>query len=138
MEGHCRMACLRSMVRQKLKAMEKTMECIGKKKWAEALRKEKEEEEKHRIRALQTMESKIKEEERIAWLCRNNQDINEFVKITFQKGTIPNVINGHDCLLRICEMIYENRSEAYWIARFKEGAQGRINEIEDMANWFLY
>ena len=138
LQDHCKIAKLRNKVSQRIKEMEKTIEYIGKKKWAEAQEKEKEEDAKHKVRVEQAIVSKMKEAERLDWLCRNNEDIAEFVNIVFKKGTIPSMINGHDCILKICEIIYYERSEEYWIARFREGAKGRINEIKDMANWFAY
>ena len=122
----------------KIMKIERTIEYIGKKKWAEALKKEKEEEGKQEARVAQTKERKTKETERLAWLCRNREDINEFVKIAFAQGTLPSIINGHDCILKICEMIYEDRNEEYWVAKFDEQAAGRINEIIDMSKWFMY
>ena len=122
----------------KIMKLERTMEYIGRRKWEEALAKEKAEEGRHEARMSQTIERKVKEAEWLAWLCRNREDIREFVKIAFTQGTLPSIINGHDCILKICEMVYEDRNEAYWIARFEEKAAGRINEIKDMSSWFLY
>ena len=84
------------------------MEFIGQKKWLEAQRKEKIAEEEHEMRIQHRAERKVMEWRRIEQLCAWNRNLAEFVDIVYMKGTIPSMIDGHDCLLQICEM------GAYW------------------------
>ena len=125
-------------LREKVQKAIQLKEFIGHKKWMEARAKEGVAEEELKDRLQHSGEQKVKEERKLRELGRKYRDIGTLVQIAGIEGSVPDIWNRHDVLMKICKMVESKHKELenYWLGIFAERAPGRPNEIEDMSEWF--